>query len=133
MSDTVLLQCANAPCNAPGDLHWETPDDVVEVPEALAVELLRIGHMGFHEVAPTAATAEALRPVEEEINPGYQDYSAEGFSTRNDLTRAGEGHTPTTGTPEGQPKLQESIEVAAPPNVAKKAPARKAAASRKKA
>ena len=135
MADTVALKSRITPCGAPGDLHWNTPDDVVDVPVDLALELLRIGHAGFYEVLPSEVSEEAAQPAPEpEINPGYQDYSAEGFAARTDLTKARDlakhphvNKDALESTPEGQPKLQESIKVAAPPT-AKKATARKAAA-----
>jgi|SRR6185437_12055201 len=138
MSQTVLLKSRNTPCGAPGDFHWNTPDDVVEVPAELAIELLRIGHAGFYEVIPSEATAVAAEPVVHDHNEGYHTYENEGLGPKVDITKAAElekdpgalQRAPASSTPEGRPKLQESIDVAAPP-IAKKAQARKAAARKK--
>ena len=40
----------DAPGSAPGGYTWDGPDDVVDVPPALAHELLRQPDGGFHEV-----------------------------------------------------------------------------------
>lgn len=62
-----------APGSAPGGLVWATAEDVVEVPDELAVELLAIPGAGFEHVphlnltvpaevveAPAGDTAEAV-------------------------------------------------------------------------
>lgn len=53
-----LKKTKGVPGSAPGGLEWKSPDDVVEVDDELAVELLEIPGAGFVSVeAPTEAKA----------------------------------------------------------------------------
>ncbi|MEU4296347.1 hypothetical protein [Kitasatospora aureofaciens] len=65
----MKLRKKNAPGSAPGGLTWSTPDDVVEVPDELAVELLAIPDAGFEHVPHMAVT----QPAEAEEAPGPPD------------------------------------------------------------
>lgn len=44
------LSTDKAPAAAPGGFTWETIESIVEVPDELAHELLKIADAGFHEV-----------------------------------------------------------------------------------
>ncbi|MFF0409062.1 hypothetical protein ACFYUY_01330 [Kitasatospora sp. NPDC004745] len=54
----MKLRKQSAPGSAPGGLTWATPDDVVEVPDDLAVELLAIRDAGFEHVPHLPLTAD---------------------------------------------------------------------------
>ncbi|MEV8324513.1 hypothetical protein [Kitasatospora sp. NPDC056731] len=59
----MKLRKAHTPGAAPGGLVWSTPDDVVEVPDELAVELLAIPGAGF-EYVPHLPVSTEVRTVE---------------------------------------------------------------------
>lgn len=111
---------------------WDSPADVVEVEDALALDLLRIQGNGFHEEEPTAATAAALAPVEPpDMNGSYLPANVQKTDVTGSVALNREGVVQTGA--EG-PKLAEAIEVAtktAP--AAKKAPTKKASTTKKAA
>ncbi|MEV5944414.1 hypothetical protein [Streptomyces sp. NPDC051994] len=47
------------PGSAPGGFEWNAPDDVVEVPDDLGLDLVEIPGAGFEEVPPPAVKDEA--------------------------------------------------------------------------
>jgi len=53
-----LRKTKGVPGSAPGGLEWHTTEDVVEVEDGLAVELLEIPDAGFLSVPPPAAAEE---------------------------------------------------------------------------
>ncbi len=53
----------NAPASAPGGYVWDTPDDVVEIPDALAEQLLKLPHGGWREVLPDGSDIEPPAPT----------------------------------------------------------------------
>ena len=48
----AYLASRNTPASAPGGHTWDTPDDVVELPDDEANELLSIFAAGFYEILP---------------------------------------------------------------------------------
>jgi hypothetical protein len=60
------IRNVNAPASAPGGYTWDDPEQVVEVPDALAEQLLKLPHGGWREVLPEgekdADAAEAVGP-----------------------------------------------------------------------
>ncbi len=47
------------PGSAPGGYQWNTPEDIVEVPDGLGPDLVEIPGAGFEEVPPPTAKDEA--------------------------------------------------------------------------
>ena len=58
------LKCSITPASY-GELVWNTPDDVVEVPDADAAQILCIPHAGFSEVTtkPRGRKVEEAEPA----------------------------------------------------------------------
>lgn len=57
------------PGTAPGGYQWNTPDDVVDVPDAFALELMAIPDAGFAEVFDPAPQSEPDGPEQEVDDP----------------------------------------------------------------
>lgn len=55
----TVLRNHKAPASAPGDLHWDDTDSLVEVEQEIAVQLLAIPDGGFVEVEADPAEREA--------------------------------------------------------------------------
>lgn len=53
------------PGGAPGGFEWNTPADVVEVPDDLGLDLLEIPGAGFEEAPAPAAKQKATEPAPE--------------------------------------------------------------------
>ena len=53
----------NAPASAPGGYTWDDPDQVVEIPDALAEQLLKLPHGGWREVLPDGSDIEPPAPT----------------------------------------------------------------------
>ena len=53
-----LRKTKGVPGSAPGGLEWHTAEDVVEVEDSLAAELLEIPDAGFLSVPPPASAEE---------------------------------------------------------------------------
>ncbi|MFF4403834.1 hypothetical protein [Streptomyces sp. NPDC001404] len=49
------------PGSAPGGYQWNTPEDIVEVPDELGLDLVEIPGAGFEEVPPPATKDEVKR------------------------------------------------------------------------
>ena len=67
----------NAPASLPGGISVKTPKDVVEVPDELAAEVLRMPHSGWREVGVKAIT-ETLPNSGERIEPAADTPVVEG-------------------------------------------------------
>lgn len=122
----LLLTYAGAPGGV-GSYWWETPEDIVEVDGKTALELLRAQHAGFREPTVTAATFMAQEPATHDHSQGYIPSAVHqvDITGTQELDRSG-----VLPNAEG-PKLQEAIEVAAPP-IAKRKPGRPKGSTTKK-
>lgn len=124
----LLLTFAGAPGGV-GPYWWETPEDVVEVDGKTALDLLRTQHAGFREAIVTAATFAAKEPLApHDHSQGYLPSAVH----KTDITGSTElNQSGVMPQVEGIPKLQEAIEVAAPPNT-KRGPGRPKGSTTKK-
>ncbi|GGX40655.1 hypothetical protein [Streptomyces noursei] len=79
------------PGSAPGGYEWNKPDDSVEVPDDLALELVEIPGAGFEEVpAPAAAKSSRAAADSAEVTEAPTRRRGPRKTTTSDTTEVAE-------------------------------------------